>query len=114
MKVIIFDASTLISLAMNGLLPELKKLKAIFKGKFLITQEVKKEVIDKPITIKRFELEALKLKQLFDESILEAPASLNINDAEITKKAKEIMQIANTTFTTDKKDVRLIDFGEGQ
>ena len=38
---IIFDASTLISFSMNGLLGELERLKGIFKGKFLITQEVK-------------------------------------------------------------------------
>ena len=64
MKAIIFDASTLISFAMNGLLREIVGLKKIFKGKFIITKEVKSEVIDRPIKIKRFELEALKIQQL--------------------------------------------------
>lgn len=111
-KAIIFDASTLISLAMNGLLPELKKLKEIFKGKFIITKEVKKEIIDKPITIKRFELEALKLKQLLDTGILESPSSLQINEEKITKKSQEIMNFGNTIFSANEKEIHLIDLGE--
>ena len=78
-KAIIFDSSTLISFSMNGLLPELKALKKVFNGIFIITSDVKREVIDKPITIKRFELDALRLKQLLDENVLEMPVSLGIN-----------------------------------
>ena len=62
---IIFDASTLISFSMNGLLDEVVKLKKIFKGKFLIPEDVKYEIIDRPLNVKRFELEALRLKKLF-------------------------------------------------
>ena len=70
-KAVIFDSGALISLSMNGLLDELQKLKGIFKGDFLITEQVKYEVIDKPINIKCFELEALKAQQLLDDKILE-------------------------------------------
>ena len=42
-KVLIFDSGSLISLSINGLLEELKKLKKIFNGEFIITKEVKKE-----------------------------------------------------------------------
>lgn len=112
MKAIIFDSSTLISFAMNGLLHELKELKKIFGGKFIITSSVKKEIIDKPITIKRFELEALKLKELLDEKILEMPVSIGIKDEEISKKSEEITRVANSTFIGEKKDIKLIDLGE--
>jgi len=111
-KAIIFDASTLITLAMNGLLPEFKELKKIFKGKFIITEDVKREIIDKPITIKRFELEALKLKQLLDDKILEMPSSLKISANEISKKTIELIKIANSTFKGRGKDIKLIDSGE--
>lgn len=63
-KAIIFDAGALITISMNGLDKELIRLKGIFDGVFLITQQVKKEVIDKPLTIKNFELEALRTKKL--------------------------------------------------
>ncbi len=112
MKVIIFDASTLITLSMNGLFNEFRKLKKVFKGKFIITKDVKREIIDKPITIKRFELEALRLKKLLDEKVLEMPSSLNVNETEVSKKVIEIKNIANSTFHGRGEDIKLIDSGE--
>jgi len=41
MKTLIFDSGALISIAMAGLIPELKELKKIFKGKFIIKREGK-------------------------------------------------------------------------
>jgi len=111
-KAIIFDASTLISLSMNGLFDELKDLKNIFGGKFLITKDVKREIIDKPLTIKRFELEALRLKDLLDRGILEMPSSLNIDEKEIYKEVERIKNIANNTFKAKNSNLYLIDSRE--
>ncbi len=111
-KIIIFDASTLISLAMNGLLPELMELKKIFKGKFIITEDVKREIIDRPIKIKRFELEALKLKQLLENKTLEMAFSLGINPEEIKKRTSKFLEIANSIFSNKGKNIKLIDLGE--
>lgn len=111
-KAIIFDSSTLISFSMNGLLPELKALKEIFDGSFIITSDVKREIIDKPLTIKRFELEALRLNQLLDEKVLEMPVSLKINQKDVSKKTEEIKNLANTTFFGRGRDIKLIDSGE--
>lgn len=112
MKTIIFDAGTLISFAMNGLYEEIRQLKRIFNGKFLITSQVKHEIIDKPITIKRFELEALKLKHLFEDKVLETASSLGIKEEEITKKADEILSIANKIFISHDKEIKILDIGE--
>jgi len=112
MKAIIFDSSTLISFAMNGMWEELKKLKSIFKGKFIITKEVKHEIIDKPLTIKRFEFEALKIQKLLDKKILEMPQSINISEKQITKKTDSLIKIANETFYTSERSIHLIDSGE--
>jgi len=111
-KAIIFDSGTLISFAMNGMFEELRSLKKVFDGKFLITSEVKKEIIDKPITIKRFELEALKLNQLLEEKVLELPVSVGIKDSDITKKTNEFMQVANSLFYTKSKEVKILGLGE--
>lgn len=111
-KVIIFDSGTLISFSMNGLLDVLKNLKGIFKGKFIITEDVKKEIIDKPLTIKRFELEALKIKQLLEEKILEMPEAIGVSHDEIHKGAEEILEVANKTFFSEGKDITIIHFGE--
>ncbi len=111
-KAIIFDASTLITFSMNGFLPELKQLKKIFRGKFLITQDVKREVIDKPMKINRFKLEALGMNQFLKEKILEMPNSLGINDALISKRTEELKNVANNLFEARGKFLHLIDSGE--
>ncbi|MBA7617184.1 hypothetical protein ES703_24496 [subsurface metagenome] len=111
-KAIIFDSGALISFSMNGITYLIKELKGIFKGKFLITSEIKKEIIDVPMKIKRFELEALKLKQLLDEGILELPSSLGIKDSEITNQGNKILKIANSTFQGTRRDLHLLDLGE--
>ena len=111
-KIIIFDASTLITIAMNGLLEELRMLKKIFKGKFIIPNEVKYEAIDRPMKIKRFELEAMKLQNLLEEKVIELPASLSIDSAKISKETEILMSIANTTFEGNGKSIHLIDLGE--
>ncbi|MFC1682046.1 hypothetical protein ACFL0X_00325 [Nanoarchaeota archaeon] len=105
-KAIIFDASSLISFSMNGLYKELEGLKKIFGGSFLIPEEVKVEVIDKPLKIKRFELEGLRLKKLLDEGVLELPK------IDVSKSANELMNVANSTFSARGKDIKLLDLGE--
>ena len=111
-KAIIFDSGALISFSMNGITELIAKLKENFKGKFLITQEIKREIVDKPIKIKRFELEALKLKTLLDEGVLEMPSSLGIKDSEITNQGNKILKIANSTFQGTRKAIHLLDMGE--
>lgn len=111
-RVIIFDASILITFAMNGLLPEFRELKKIFPGKFIITESVRKEAIDNPIKIRRFELEALRIKGLFDEKILELPQSLGVNDNEIMTLTNKLLDEANSLFQNGHKDIHIIDVGE--
>lgn len=112
MKSIIFDSGPLINFAMNGSLHILKKLKKEFNGDFLITKEVKQEIIDTPLNIKRFELGALQLKSLYDEGIIKLADITPQQVDELRKKRDEIMNTANTTFKTKKKYVHLIDKGE--
>ena len=111
-KAIIFDSSTLISFVMNGLLDEFKKLKEIFNGEFLIPHEVKYEVIDRPINIKRFELEALELKSLLDNKILKLPEDFGIKEELISRKTSEMLKKANSIFYGNGRYIHLIDSGE--
>jgi len=112
MKAIIFDSGTLISLSINGLLGELAELKKMFRGKFLITGDVKKEVIDRPMSIKKFELEALRIRDLLNKKVLEMPSSTGIDEAELEKKKEEIKNMANSSFFARGKEIHLIDSGE--
>lgn len=111
-KAIIFDAGTLISFAMTGLFDILQKLKKEFNGSFLITEEVRTEIYDKPIQRKKFALEALRMKKLLDEGIIETVDKLGVKNSEITSEAERFANIANNMFLSRGKAVHLIDLGE--
>jgi hypothetical protein len=111
-KCIVFDSGTLISFAMNGLLNEFSKLKEIFNGKFLITAEVKKEIVDVPIGIKKFELQSLRLKDLLDKKILEFPESVGIDSKDVSLLSKELLLKANKVFFTNKENIQIVSLGE--
>jgi hypothetical protein len=97
---------------MNGLLPLLSRLKHEFPGKFLITEEVKEEIIDRPHEIKRFELGSLQLKSLLNNGIIELP-DLNDEQKSLLQKRKiEYLNFANSTFRVRHKDIPLIHKGE--
>ena len=111
-KCIIFDASTLISFSMSCMYDELRKLHEFFGGHFIITQDVKKEVIDKPMRIPRFQYEGIRIQQLVDEGVLEMPNVLGVKDSEIKRVTDEVMRIANSTFTDKRGEIKLISEGE--
>lgn len=111
-KILIFDSSSLINFVMNGLTELLAELRKKFSGKFLITRDVKYEIIDRPLNIKKFELSALKLSKLLDEKILELPYSIGIDEQVLKEKTRNILNKANNTFLARNEFIHLIDYGE--
>lgn len=111
-KAIIFDSGPIISFAMNGMIGVLRDLKKNFRGKFIMTMEVKNEVIDTPLHIKRFELEALMIKKLLDDGVFELPSSLDVKDSEIEKIDYGLLNMANSAFSANGRDIHIFDHGE--
>ncbi len=70
MKSLFFDSGPLMSLTMNNLLEILQPLKEKFGGEFYITPAVRKELVERPLEIKRFEFEALQIMKLLREGTL--------------------------------------------
>ena len=112
MKALIFDSGALITLSMNGLLYVLEELKRNFPGKFLITHSVKREVIDRPINVPRFELGALRVQNLIDLGVLELPESLGVSQEEIQKETQKLMTAANDLIRIDGKPIDIVSEGE--
>lgn len=106
-KALIFDSSTIITLALNSMLYILQPLKESFDIKFLITPAVKKEIIDYPIKIKRFELEALQISNLIEKGILEISSPEGLE-----KETENTMKIGNSAFSADKENIKIIHAGE--
>ena len=62
--------------------------------------------------MQKFQFEALKIKQLLDDKILEIPETLGINSSEISRKTQEFLDLSNSAFIGDGKEIHLIDLGE--
>lgn len=107
MKALIFDSSSIISLALNDLLFVLKPLKNLFGGEFYITESVKHELVDRSLEIKRFKLEALMIKKLIDDGIIKIK-----EDGKVEKETKTLLNVANNTFEVDGESMRIIHEGE--
>jgi hypothetical protein len=112
MKILIFDSGPLINLSMNGLLPVLEKLKKNFQGKFMITKQVRYEVVDRPIGIQRFELGALRIQDLIERGVLELPGSLGISEDEITEKTKLYTDKANHSLKAGDSWINIVSEAE--
>lgn len=107
-RAIVFDASTMISLASNNLLWILGPLRAKFKGNFYIPPGVKLELIDIPLKSKRFKLEAM---QILAEV---AKGSLIVygKDKELEKETMETTNLVNSIFMARDNYIRIMHHGE--
>jgi hypothetical protein len=109
---IIFDSGSLISIAMANLLGVLVELRKKFKGKFLITNEVKREIIDKPLKIHRFELQALMLNSLLEQGVLELSSDIGVDKKEVDDLSNDYLLKANNLFESGGVKVKIISQGE--
>lgn len=111
MKAVIFDSGTIITFAMNGLINVLRELRKNFNGKFFITEEVKHEIIDRPLKIKRFELEALTIQSLLEDGIIEFPYEF-VSKKNIENSASRIFDFLNHMFQARNEMVHIVEKGE--
>jgi len=112
MKIIVFDAGPLINLSMNGLLyilPDLKKASGV---KFIITQEVFREIYERPVTIKKFSLGAIRLNELVKAKVLQFPESVGLNLNEIEKETQNLLDTANHSLSMRNHWIHLVSKGE--
>ena len=70
MKSLVFDTGPLISFAMNNLYWVIRLLKEKYKGDFYITESVKRECVDRPLTSKTFKYEALQNLKLIQDGVI--------------------------------------------
>lgn len=105
-KVLFFDAGPIISLVMSRLVWILPKLKEKFGGNFYITPAVRRELIERPITIKRFQFEALQVLKLLREGVLE------VYEQVPKAKVESLISLANGSFRVNSKTIDIIQEGE--
>lgn len=107
MRTIVFDTSTIISVATNDLLWTLHHLKKQFKGRFIISQEVKREIIDTPFNSKRYKLEALMIKDHLGIGHLTLYTT-----PQIREKAQYILELSNNIYFAKKTNIKILHLAE--
>ena len=105
-KAIFFDTGPIITLVMARLDWILPKLKEKFGGKFYITPAVKRELVERPIKIKRFEFEALQVLKLIREGILEVYSDVP------TEKIRKLKVFTNSAFKISNRIMDVVQEGE--
>lgn len=112
MKFAILDAGPIISLTLNGILHTLEILKKKFpEVVFILTPQVKKEIIDKPSTIKKYELEAVKVQTLITTKTIVMSTEFVPNN-QLEKETQRILNISNSTIRADKENIQIVQIGE--
>ena len=107
MKAMIFDAGPIISLTTNNLLWLLAPLKEKFGGEFYITENVRKELVEKPLKTKKFKFEALQVQDQIEKGVLKV-----IKNGKTKAKAEQLLNIANNVFYVHKHPLRTLQAGE--
>lgn len=105
-NILFFDAGPVISLILARMDWILPKLKQQFGGRFCITPAVKMELVDRPISVHRFQFEALQVIRHIREGTLE------VYDNVPQKKAAQLISLANSTFSINGKTMDILQAGE--
>jgi predicted nucleic acid-binding protein len=110
MKFLIFDAGPLISLSLTGTIGILNQLKSK-NIEFIITPQVRKEVIDRAITVKKYKLEAIEILDLIERGTIKESAEF-VSDEELARETANISNITRRIITADGEKISLIQEGE--
>ncbi len=107
MKSIVFDTGSIISLVTNNILWILDPLKKHLRGNFLISEDVKREIIDHPLQTKKFKLEGLIIQDYLREGIF------TLSKNKYTKKQTlELLDLANKCYSAKGHNVKVVDLAE--
>ena len=107
MKALVFDSSTLISIATNNLLWTLPLLKEKFGGEFYITESVKVELINVPLKSRRFKLEAMQLLSMIADGTIKIYKS-----SELENKANRVLGLINNIYSASGNYITIVQKAE--
>ncbi|MBM3231937.1 hypothetical protein FJZ21_00980 [Candidatus Pacearchaeota archaeon] len=111
MKVLILDAGPIINLSMNGLLEIYEKIHK--QGiTIAITNYVYQEVVDRPSHIPRFELGALRIKELIEKGVIKFATDIGLAQAEIESETQRWLKIANSVIRSDNHFIEVVSVAE--
>jgi len=110
-KKFVVDSSTLITISSNCIIQMLKLLSLKDDISFILPESVYYETVQRPVKIKRFELNAIRIRDAIEEGYLK----LFKTTPQIKKNMKKLQKTFATICSTKTcKEIRLIDEGEAE
>lgn len=106
MNELVFDSSSIISISQNCLMKVLENLSKKTSSNFVVSTGVEFESVTKPLTINKFELNALRIKKAIDLKWLKVQKE--------KVDSKQIEGLANNIFFSENKPVKIIHKGEAE
>ena len=106
MKILVFDAGPIISLATNSMLWVLKILKKRFDGEFYIPESIKYELIDRPIEGKKFKFEALHTLTYLRNR------TLKVYKKHVREDTNKLAELINSIFRARGQYLAIVQLGE--
>jgi len=110
-KVLILDSGPIINLSMNGLLDIFEKVHEMGIT-IVVTNYVYQEVVDRPSHIPRFELGALRIKNLIDRGIIKFATNIGLAQQEIESETQKFLKMANSSVSVDHHFVEIVSPAE--
>jgi len=107
---IVLDSSTLISISSNCLMSIFTRYCTRSNIEAIITPSVYLESVSNPLNIKRFQLNAIRIKDAVDAGKI----NVAVKDLTLTKESERLMQIANNIASVKGKSLKLVHQGEAE
>jgi hypothetical protein len=107
MKKLLFDTGPIINFTINNLLWLLDGLKQEFDGEFYITPEVYNELINKPLSTRKYKLEALQVLPYITKGTIKI-----YNNLPMVQMAKDLGNYANHSFEINHQPIEIVHSGE--
>ncbi len=106
-KRLVFDSGPIISLTTNNLLFLLSEFKKRGDFEFLITPAVRKELIDKPFSTKKFKFEALQVYECVKNG------KIAVHESEKMKETTmNLLTLANSIYSAQDSLISIVHYGE--
>lgn len=110
MKLIIFDAGPLISITSSGMINVLEKLEGK-NHRFIITPQVRREVVDRAMKIKKYKLGAVQIANLIEKGVIKESSEF-VRDEDLFKETIRVINLSKKIISSGLEKINLIHEGE--
>jgi hypothetical protein len=107
---VVIDSGTMITFSSTCLMNVFVRFARENRLELIVSHDVSEESVWRPLSNKRFALNAARIKHLFNESIVRVISATH----EVKQLEKEILSLANNCFFSKGKPIQILQRGEAE